>query len=99
MKTINATEFGQQEVGTIVDDINAGIQLVDASIPIIKEIFGKINEWISQLGDEVALHKVKHIKALEAAGKLQKELNKLYEARLDALEKAVFAHQGTEING
>ena len=72
----------------VVNALNTGVQLVDASIPFVKDIFGKIAELIKGLqGDELSTPHGKrvHIEALEARNIAQKELNKLYDSNFAIL--------------
>lgn len=72
----------------IVGIINGGITLVDAAAPLISTLFDKISEAIAKLGNKAnsPAGRLKRIEALEAQNKLQKEVNKVLEERLAALE-------------
>lgn len=75
----------------VVNVINGGIQFVDAVAPIAKVLFGKLNEFIQSLNigknnPNSPVNVRKRLAALEAKDALQKQLNKLTEDRLTALE-------------
>jgi hypothetical protein len=75
----------------VVAVINGGIQFVDAVAPVAKVLFAKINEFIKSLNlgknnPNSAQNVRKRLAALEAKDTLQKQVNKLVEDRLTALE-------------
>jgi hypothetical protein len=87
--TLNAAQA--IDPGKVVDIINGGIQFVDAVAPIAKVLFGKLNEFIQSLNigknnPNSPVNVRKRLAALEAKDTLQKQLNKLFEERLTALE-------------
>jgi hypothetical protein len=71
--------------------INGGIQFVDAVQPTLRVLFDKLTNFIASLGKNNP-NSPKNVRlrlqALEAKDQLQKELNKQFEARLQALENA-----------
>lgn len=91
MKKVNLSTAQGMKPIDVVAAINTGIQIVDTIAPVAKVLFDKINEFLKSLNlgknnpnspKNVRLR----LEALEAKDKLQKELNKLTEARLVALE-------------
>lgn len=74
----------------IINGINTASGIVDATLPLIKALFDKVSEALANIGKNnpnSPANRLKRIEALEAKDKLQKELNKLFEERLAALEK------------
>lgn len=73
----------------VVSVVTGGIQIVEAAAPVIKVLFDKLTDLISSLGKNNP-NSPKNVRlrlaALEAKDLLQKEQNKLVEARLAALE-------------
>jgi hypothetical protein len=87
MRKIKRAELPNISPNEIIDIVKGGVQLVDATLPFIKELFDKISEGVKNLGGpNSAQGKRRRIEALEAKDLLQKELNKLTNARLEALE-------------
>lgn len=74
----------------IINGINAASGIVDATLPLLKVLFDKINQALSNIGKNnpgSPANRLKRIEALEAKDKVQKELNKLFEERIAALEQ------------
>lgn len=75
----------------IINGINAASGIADATMPLLKALFEKINEALANIGKnnpKSAAGRLLRIEALEAKDKVQKELNKLVEQRLTDLEAA-----------
>jgi hypothetical protein len=75
----------------IINGINTASGIVDATMPLLKALFDKINEALSNIGKnnpKSPAGRLLRIEALEAKDKVQKELNKLVEQRLTDLEAA-----------
>lgn len=89
MKKITAQSAREMKPIDVVGAVNAGIAIVEAAAPVIKTLFEKISELLNSIGknnpNSIRNRRLR-IEALEAQNKLQKELNKTYEARLAALE-------------
>ena len=85
MKTI---QRGQQ-IGAedIINGIQQGIKIVDATKPFISELFKKVSEWVSEIrsAPNSPAGRLKRIQALEAQNALQKEENKLNNALIQSL--------------
>ena len=77
-----AEAIGPDEVISI---LNGGIKIVDEALPVIKVLFDKIAEAFANIGKNSPnspANRLKRIQALEAKDKLQKELNKVFAAKL-----------------
>jgi len=73
----------------ILGYLQGGIEFVGAATPIIKVLYDKIAEAIKNLGGPNSPQgRRRRIEALEAQNLLQKEVNKVNDARLKALEDA-----------
>ncbi len=92
MKKLTAKSAQQIPVGNVVEVITGGIQFVEAVAPIAKILFDKINEFVKSLNigknnPNSPINVRKRIAALEAKDMLQKELNKVIAAEIEALKK------------
>lgn len=89
-KKLSAKAAGTLPIADIINGINTAAGIADATMPLIKALFEKVNQFILTLGKDNP-NSPKNVRlrlsALEAKDKLQKELNKLFEERLAALEK------------
>lgn len=73
--------------GEILGILQGGVDFVGAATPIIKVLYDKIAEAIKNMGGPNSPQgRRRRIEALEAQNLLQKEINKVNEARLAALE-------------
>lgn len=89
MQKVTAQSAKAMKPIDVVGAVNAGIAIVDAAAPVIKTLFEKIRELLESLGkspNSIRGRRLR-IEALEAQNKLQRELNKTYEARLQQLEQ------------
>ena len=93
MKKIERADLPGITPDEIVNILNTGGQIVNASFPFIKEIFGKIGELISSIktdnlstpkGKRLAIEELqRQVEILQAANELQKQLNKIYDEKLN----------------
>ena len=90
MAKLSAKKAAGLNPADIINGINTASGIVDATMPLLKALFDKINEGLANLGKNnpnSPANRLKRIEALEAKDKVQKELNKLFEERLAELEK------------
>lgn len=95
MKQIKHEDLAGLSPVDVVGAINAGAEIVNATYPFVKDLFGKIAELVSSIktdklstphGKRVAIEALqKEVEVLNAKDVLQKELNKLYDARFAKL--------------
>jgi len=89
MKKISSKDAPQIPIGDIVGVINGGIQLVEATGPLLKTLWDKVADWVVTLGKSNP-NSPKNVRlrlaAVEAQNKLQKEENKLLWAEINALK-------------
>lgn len=87
MKEIKHAELAGIPPIDIVNAINTGATIVNATYPFIKDLFGKINELVASIqtdalstpkGKRKAIEELQRV--TEARNIVQKELNKLYDA-------------------
>lgn len=82
MKKIQAAELPNIPVGDIIDGLNQGAVIVNATLPILQDIVGKIMEWANGLEfDSLSLPKGKRraIEALQAMEKIDQQKQELYD--------------------
>ena len=95
------TQITQADMPTITPDeivniLNTGGTIVNATIPFLKELFAKIKELVQGIqtdalstphGKRLAIEELqRQVEILNAKDVLQKQLNKLFEAALNITE-------------
>lgn len=98
MKQLKQEELAGLAPIDIVAAINTGAEIVNATYPFVKDLFGKISELVKSIqtdklstpkGKRIAIEALqKEVDILKAKDVLQKELNKLYDARFEKLKAA-----------
>lgn len=81
-RKIAKAELPTIPVGELVDGLNQGATIIDATLPILTEIVKKIIEWASSLEtDSLSLPrgKRKAIEALQALEKVDQQKQELYD--------------------
>ena len=88
MKKLSQAESAPLSGGEIVDIIVGGVQFIDANKGWITDLFKKVGDWISEIkaAPNSPHGRLMRIQALEAQNTLQKELNKISDAKFAILE-------------
>lgn len=91
MKTITQAQAAPLNGEEIVELIKGGVAFVDANKGWITELFKKVGEWISEIkaAPNSPHGRLMRIQALEAQNTLQKELNKINDARDEKTAKYI----------
>ncbi len=90
MAELKQEDFADKAPIDIVNLINTGATIVNATYPFIKDLFGKIAELVASIhtdklstapGKRKAIEELQQeVKILNAKDVLQKQLNKIYDA-------------------
>jgi hypothetical protein len=95
MQKLNQEDLEGLTPDQIIDYLNQGAVIVNASFPFIKDLFAKIKELVQSIqtdklstpkGKRLAIEELqRQVEILIAKDVLQKELNKLYDANFAKL--------------
>ena len=102
-KQLSTSELKNLTPEEIVDILNKGGKIVDATLPFIKDIFGKLKELVTSIqsdalstpkGKRLAIEELQHqVEILNAKDAVQKELNKLNDQKIADLEATVASYK------
>lgn len=91
MKQLSQEESAPLNGADIAGIIEGGVQFIDANKGWITDLFKKVSEWIGEIKQSPnSPHgRLMRIQALEAKDTLQKEWNKIRDAEIAELYKAI----------